>query len=81
RNEGAINPAHTVGEQEDFQTACTILATYTALGESLKRQQHARLIIRTWRYVHMVLASLALLVILYHCVLELLAIVWHNLPS
>lgn len=80
-DQDAINRVVTVAEQKDFQMACTILATYTALGESLKRQQHARRIIRTWRYVHMALASLALLIILYHAVLELLAIVWHNLPS
>ena len=59
-------------EQKDFQTAYATLTTYTSLGTSLKRQQQARRIIRIWRYVHIVLATLALLVILYHAVLELL---------
>jgi len=74
-------PTLAPAEQKDFQMASATLTTYTSLGASLKRQQHARRIMRTWRSIHMVLASLALLVILYHGILELLAIVWHNLPS
>ncbi len=68
-------------EQKDFQTAYATLTTYTSLGESLKRQQQARRIMRIWRYVHIVLASLALLVILYHGALELLVNVLHVLPA
>ena len=75
------DPTVAPAEQKDFQTAYAILTTYTSLEQSLKRQERGRRIMRTWRYIHMVLASLALLVILYHGVIELLAIVWHNLPS
>jgi hypothetical protein len=64
-------------EQADFQRTQETLTTYTHLVQSLQRQNRARLIIRTWRYVHMVLACLALLVILYHGILELLTNVLH----
>jgi hypothetical protein len=36
---------------------------------------------RVWRSVHMVLAGLALLVILYHGVMELLSNVFHVIPA
>ncbi|MEO8973348.1 MAG: hypothetical protein ABI406_17315, partial [Ktedonobacteraceae bacterium] len=74
-------PALVPVEQKDFQTVYETLTTYTSLGESLKKQQQARRIIRLWRYVHIVLASLALLVILYHGVLELLVNVLHLLHT
>lgn len=64
-------------ERTDFQRAQETLTTYARLVQSLQRQNRARLIIRIWRYVHMVLACLALLVILYHGILELLANVLH----
>ncbi len=73
----SVMPTLAPAEQKDFQTAYATLTTYTALGKSLKRQQQARSIMRVWRYVHMVLATLALLVILYHAVLELLVNVLH----
>jgi hypothetical protein len=44
---------------------------------SLQRQQGARLIIRTWRYVHITLACLALLVITFHAVMETLTNILH----
>lgn len=64
-------------EQADFQRAHETLTTHTHLVQSLERQKKARLILRTWRYVHIVLACLALLIILYHGTMELLANVLH----
>lgn len=67
-------------EQADFERACETLTTYTHLAQSLERQRRARLIIRTWRSIHIVLACLALLIILYHGTMELLTQVLHVLP-
>jgi hypothetical protein len=64
-------------EQADFQRAQETVNIYERLVQSLQWQNHARLIIRTWRYVHRVLACLALLIILYHGILELLTNVLH----
>ena len=64
-------------EQADFQRAQETLSTHASLVQSLQQQNRARLIIRTWRYVHMVLACLALLIILYHGITELLVNVLH----
>ena len=59
-------------EQADFQRAQQTLVDRAQLVASLQRQKRARRVFRTWRYVHMSLAVLALLVIIYHAVLELL---------
>ncbi|HEU5226287.1 MAG TPA: hypothetical protein VFU49_00640 [Ktedonobacteraceae bacterium] len=64
-------------ERRDFQQAVETLTERLALVKSLKRQQRAQLIIRVWRSVHIVLACLALLVIAYHGIMELLANVLH----
>ena len=64
-------------EQADFQRSQETLTTYARLVQSLQGQNRARLIIRTWRYVHIVLACLALLIILYHGILESLTNVLH----
>ena len=66
-------------EVSDFQRAADTLATRRQFVLSLQRQQRARFIIRTWRYVHISLACLALLVITYHAVMELLINVLHIL--
>lgn len=58
-------------EVEDFQRARDILADYARLSYSLHRQQRARLIIRTWRYIHIPLACLAIYFIMYHSIYEL----------
>lgn len=78
--EHASNPAVpnlAPNEQADFQRARETLTTYASLAQSLHRQNRAKQIIRTWRSVHIVLACLALLIILYHGILELLANVLH----
>jgi len=57
-------------ERADFVRAKETLLRYAQLAASLQRQQRGRLMMRSWRYVHIVLASLALLIILYHCLME-----------
>ena len=59
-------------EQTDFARAHDTLLDRARLLASLQRQQQARLIFRTWRSIHMILAPIALLIILYHAILEIL---------
>lgn len=70
-------PALASSEHTDFQHAYETLLTHAQLSQSLQRQKRARLFIRTWRSIHIVIASLALLIILYHGILELLTSVFH----
>jgi hypothetical protein len=77
----SVIPSLAPNEQADFQRAYETLKTRLDLVQSLHRQHRARQIMRAWRSVHMVLASLALLVILYHGVMELLTNVFHVLPA
>jgi len=67
-------------ERTDFQRAYETLIERARLVQSLQRQQRARWIIRTWRSVHIVLATLSLLVITFHAVMELLMNVFHVIP-
>jgi hypothetical protein len=64
-------------EQVDFKRAYETLGLRAQLVQSLQRQQHARLVIRVWRYIHMVLAPIAVLIISYHAIMELLVNVFH----
>jgi len=64
-------------EQADFQRAYETLRARASLAQSLQKQKRARLIISAWRPVHITLACLALLIILFHGVMELLANVLH----
>jgi hypothetical protein len=68
-------------EMPDFQRAFETLQTRQQFVLSLQRQQHARFIIRVWRYIHITLACLALLVITFHAVMETLVNVLHILHS
>jgi len=70
-------PTLDPGEQADFQRAYETLVARASLAQSLQKQKRARLIIRSWRSVHIVLACLALLLILFHGVMELLTNVLH----
>ncbi|HEY0756874.1 MAG TPA: hypothetical protein VGD98_23175 [Ktedonobacteraceae bacterium] len=65
-------PALSANEKPDFQRAHAVLANYGRLTSSLQRQKRARLIIRTWRYVHIPLACASLLIIGYHALFELI---------
>ena len=70
-------PAIEAREQADFQHAYETLAARASLAQSLQKQERARLIIRAWRTAHIVLACLALLIILFHGVMELYINVLH----
>lgn len=70
-------PRLTQREQADFQRAYEALLTYVRLAQSLKKQQRARLLMRNWRRVHIPLAVLALLIIIFHAGMELLSSVFH----
>ncbi len=58
-------------EVSDFQRAYEILTEYIRLERSLQRQNRARLIIRIWRYIHIPIACVAIVVISYHSIIEL----------
>lgn len=73
----SARPALQPMEEADFTRAQETLTTYRSLVRSLRRQEHARSLMRLWRYIHMILAPLALLVISYHVVLELLTSIFH----
>jgi hypothetical protein len=64
-------PVLAPSEVSDFQRAYEVLTAHAQLARSLQQQQRAHLIIRTWRYIHIPLACLALLVIGYHSTIEL----------
>jgi hypothetical protein len=70
-------PALAQGERADFERAYETLTQRTQLQQSLQRQVQARRVIRAWRSAHMVIAWSALLIILYHSVMELLTNVLH----
>lgn len=70
-------PALEPGEQADFQRAYETLIARASLAQSLQKQKRARWIISAWRPVHITLACLALLIILFHGVMELLTNVLH----
>ncbi len=64
-------------EEKDLQRVRETLLLHSQMAQSLQRQRHARFIISLWRSVHIVLASLSLLIISYHAIMELLANVFH----
>src|ERR1700694_1407950 len=64
-------------EQTDFQGAYEALKDHARLLQSLRKQQLAHSTFRAWRYTHMVLVPLALVIITYHGIAELLINVLH----
>lgn len=70
-------PPIPLPERLDFQRAHDTLVTRADLVRSCQRQQHARLVMRIWRSVHITLACIALLVVSYHSIMELLTNVFH----
>ncbi len=70
-------PTVPPNEQPDFQRAYASLQDHGRLAASLRKQEMARRIFRTWRIVHMSLVPLALLIITYHAIAELLVNVLH----
>ena len=64
-------------EQNDFRHAYECLDQHARLQASLQKLQRARKIFKTWRTAHMILVPLALIIITYHGVAELLINVLH----
>lgn len=71
RKVGIASPVLAPYEVKDFQRAYEILGERSQLDHSLLRQRRARLVMRVWRYLHISLACLALVVIGYHSLFEL----------
>ncbi len=61
-----VIPALAAYEQSDFRRTYEILIERRRLLESLQRQNHARLIIRRWRNIHIALVCVALTMIGLH---------------
>lgn len=70
-------PTIPPNEQPDFQRAYAALQDHVRLAASLHKQETARRIFRVWRIVHMSLVPIALLIITYHAIAELLVNVLH----
>ena len=64
-------PVLVSSEVDDFQRTYDLLTECTRLERSLQRQKHARLIILIWRYIHIPLACVTMVVISYHSIFEL----------
>jgi hypothetical protein len=74
-------PLIAPNERLDFQRAYETFSRRAVLVQSLARQRRARRIISIWRTVHITLACIALIVISYHSLMELLTNVFHILPT
>jgi hypothetical protein len=70
-------PTLPPAELPDFERASAILLQRAQLHQSHQRQLHAQRVITTWRSIHIVLACIALIVISYHGLRELLSNVFH----
>lgn len=70
-------PSLSQAEMADFDRARATLQQRAELQASRRRQLRAQKIINTWRTIHIVLACIALIVISYHGIMELLANVFH----
>ncbi len=75
--QGQMLPTLPSTELPDFERACTVIGQRAQLRVSYQRQLRAQRVITVWRSVHIVLACLALVIILYHGIMELLANVFH----
>jgi hypothetical protein len=68
-------------ERSDWQRVQPELQQHARLALSLRRQRRARGIIRAWRSIHIVLACVAMIVISYHGIMELLTNVLHIIKT
>ncbi len=68
-------------EQVDFQRAHEALTDHSHLVQSLRKQQRARLVMRTWHYIHITIAILTMLIIVYHVSMEVLSHVLNVIPA
>ena len=66
-----LSSQYLANEQEDFERVCDVMGKHAVLARSLQRLQRAQRLIQLWRYVHIPLACLALVVISAHSLIEL----------
>ncbi|GCE18877.1 hypothetical protein [Dictyobacter kobayashii] len=66
-----------IHERADWQRVQPTLLEHARLERSLNRQKRARRVIQAWRTLHIFLACLALIIISYHSIMELLTNVLH----
>jgi hypothetical protein len=78
---GLTVPVLPPNELSDFERARTVIGQRAQLRRSHQRQLRAQRVITTWRTIHIVLACLALITILYHGCMELLANVFHLITA
>ena len=74
----AMLPVLAPNELDDFERVYEVLTQRAYLARSLRRQKRARRIIRMWRSIHIPLACLALAIISYHSITELLKMLVHR---
>ena len=74
----AMLPVLAPNELDHFERVHQVFMQRAHLAHSLKRQKHAIFIIRAWRYVHIPLACLALVIISYHSFTELVKLQVHR---
>ena len=67
----SVQQQFTPQEQKDFQRARAVLTLRAQMKRSLQRQRRAHLVIRSWRYIHISLACIALFFISIHGLLEI----------
>ncbi len=67
----ALLPLLSSNEIDDFERIQHVFIQRAYLSRSLQRQKRAIFIIHLWRYVHIPLACLALVIISYHSITEL----------
>jgi hypothetical protein len=67
----AMLPVLAPNELDDFERVHQVFKQRAYLSLSLQRQRRAIFIIRAWRYIHIPLACLALVIISYHSFTEL----------
>lgn len=70
-------PTLTQREQSDFQNALAALEVHSRLAHSLTEQRRARITMHSWRVVHSIIATVALLIITFHALAELITNVFH----
>ena len=74
----AMLPVLAPNELDDFQRVHQVFMQRAHLVHSLQRQQRAIFIIRAWRYVHIPLACLALVIISYHSFTEIVKLIMYR---
>jgi hypothetical protein len=74
----AMLPVLAPNELDDFERVHQVFTQRAYLAHSLQHQKRAIFIIRAWRYVHIPLACLALIIISYHSFTELVKLLVHR---